>query len=85
MSSLEKIKNFTPIFGRNGKIRPFSTVGKSLNIHGTISVHLLCRLLTVSCLKKIGFTPMPQINTGTVLKYETLATLFSAKFFPCFI
>ena len=31
------------------------------------------------------FTPMPQINTGTVLKYETLANLFSAEFFPCFI
>ena len=27
------------------------------------------------------FTPMPQINTGTVLKYETLANLFSAEFF----
>ena len=24
---------------------------------------------------------MPQINTGTVLKYETLANLFSAEFF----
>ena len=30
-------------------------------------------------------TPMPQINTVTVLKYETLANLFSAQFFPRFI
>ena len=27
------------------------------------------------------YTPMPQTNTGTVLKYETIANLFSAEFF----
>ena len=31
------------------------------------------------------YTPMPQTNTRTVLKYETLANIFSAEFFPCFI
>ena len=34
-------------------------------------------------LNNFRITPMPQINvcTGTVLKYETLANLFSAEFF----
>ena len=54
MSSLEKEnkKVYPNFFGKNVKIWPFSTVHKSLNTHGTLSVYLLCRLLAVSCFQK---------------------------------
>ena len=58
----------------NACTRPNSPSGKWLD------AHWIGRTKNPS-----GSIPMPQINTGTVLKYETLANLFSAEFFPCFI
>ena len=58
VSSLEKKNkklNSYPFLAKNGKIQTFSTVRKSLNTHGTLSVYLLCRLLTVSCFQKNRF------------------------------
>ena len=57
-----------------------------MHAHRSDSTNTLCPSLvpSVPSGSDYAFTPMPQINAGTVLKYETLANLFSAGFFPCF-
>ena len=56
-----------------GKYDPFSTIRKSLNTHGTLSVYLLCRLLTVSYFKKNRFGEI--VNSGSQSNSKVLSTL----------
>ena len=58
---------------KNGKIWPFSMVHKSLNTHGTLSVYLLCRLLTVSCFQKNRFGEI--VNSGSQSNSKVQSTL----------
>ena len=44
----------TPMFGKKWENTDIFKVRKSLNTHGTLSVYLLCRLLTLSCFQRIG-------------------------------
>ena len=58
---------------KNGKIQTFSTVRKSLNTHGTLSVYLLCRLITVSCFQKNRFGEI--VNSGSQSNSKVQSTL----------
>ena len=58
---------------KNGKIQTFSTVRKSLNTHGTLSVYLLCRLLTVNCFQKNRFGEI--VNSGSQSNSKVQSTL----------
>ena len=58
----KKIKPFTPIFGRQ-------KMGK----YGTLSVYLLCRLLTVSCFQKNKFDII--VNSGSQSNSKVQLTL----------
>ena len=60
---------------KNGKIQTFSTVRKSLNTHGTLSVYLLCRLLTASCFPKNRFGEI--VNIGCQSNSKVQSTLIS--------
>ena len=55
------------------KIKTFSTVRKSLNTHGTLSVYLLCRLITVSCFQKNRFGEI--VNSGSQSNSKVQSTL----------
>ena len=48
-------------------------VRKSLNTHGTLSVYLLCRLLTVSCFQKNRFGEI--VNSGSQSNSKVQSTL----------
>ena len=79
VSSLEKKKKkkqkkklLPPILLQKkiGKIQTFSTVRKSLNTHGTLSVYLLCRLLLVRCLKKkIGLAKSSIVGLEVIQRF----------------
>ena len=58
---------------KNGKIQTFSTVRKSLNTHGTLSVYLLCRLITVSWFQKNRFGEI--VNSGSQSNSKVQSTL----------
>ena len=69
-----KHKNYYPFFWQKmGKIQTFSTVRKSLNTHGTLSVYLLRRPLTVSCFKKDRFGEI--VNSGSQSNSKDQSTL----------
>ena len=67
---------------KNGKIQTFSTVRKSLNTHGTLSVYLLCRLLTVSCFEKNRFGEI--VNSGSQSNSKVQSTLSALQVDPLF-
>ena len=48
-------------------------IRKSLNIHGTLSVYLLCRLLTDSCFQKSRFGEI--VNSGSQSNSKVQSTL----------
>ena len=64
---------------KNGKIQTFSTVRKSLNTHGTLSVYLLCRLLTVNCFQKNRFGEI--VNSGSQSNSKVQSTLNAERMY----
>ena len=68
-----------PFMAKNGKIQTFSTVRKSLNTHGTLSVYLLCRLLTVSCFQKKKNRFGKIVNSGSQCNSKVQSTLIQRE------